>query len=362
MPEFIPGLELSRRFYHEVVRERIETELPGVPYAAGLLGAGSDVLGFDTERSTDHDWGPRLTVLLPDDVVEVLAPGLHERLRQSLPHTFLGYSVDFGAPNNESTRWMSGSTEGPVEHKIAISSSERFFDAVLGVRQVTNWSAIDWLVSSEQALLEMTSGAVFHDEIGTISEARRALAYYPDQLWRYLLAAQWTRISQQEAFVGRTGEVGDELGSAVIAADLVRDLMRITFLIERRYAPYAKWLGSAFERLSLAAELAPLLRAVCAATNWRERESALAASYRLLAEQQNRLGIAEPISTETMLYYDRPFQVIRAERFAKAIRAGISDPEILALPPNVGSVDQWVDSTDVLSASGRRQRLRRLYA
>jgi hypothetical protein len=362
MPEFLPGLELSRRVYHEVVRERIETELPGVPYAAGLLGAGSDVLGFDTERSTDHDWGPRLTVLLPDEAVDALAPGLHERLRHSLPHTFLGFSVDFGVPNDEGTRWMTDSTEGPVEHKIAITSAERFLDATLGVRQVANWSVIDWLVSSEQALLEVTAGAVFRDEIGAISEARRTLAYYPDQLWRYLLAAQWTRISQQEAFVGRTGEVGDELGSAVIAADLVRDLMRLAFLIERRYAPYAKWLGSAFSGLALAAELAPLLRAACAATNWRERQTALAASYRVLAEQQNRLGIAEPVSSETTLYYDRPFQVIRGERFAEAIRAGISDREILALPPNVGSVDQWVDSTDVLSASGRRQRLRGLYA
>ncbi len=97
MPEFIPGLDLSRRFYEQVVRALIEDELGDIPYAAGLLGAGSDVLGFDTERSTDHDWGPRLTVLLPDELVDTLAPQLHERLCQSLPHSFLGYSVDFGA-------------------------------------------------------------------------------------------------------------------------------------------------------------------------------------------------------------------------------------------------------------------------
>jgi hypothetical protein len=56
---FIPGLELGRMLYTEAAQEIIEGVVPADAYAAGLLGAGSDVLGFDTERSTDHDWGPR---------------------------------------------------------------------------------------------------------------------------------------------------------------------------------------------------------------------------------------------------------------------------------------------------------------
>lgn len=37
-------------------------------YAAGLIRVGSDVLGFDTERSMDHDWDIRLRIILrPDD-------------------------------------------------------------------------------------------------------------------------------------------------------------------------------------------------------------------------------------------------------------------------------------------------------
>ena len=52
MPEFLPGLELSRAFYEEVVRGIVGN----VPHSAALLGYGSDVLGFDTERSTDHGW------------------------------------------------------------------------------------------------------------------------------------------------------------------------------------------------------------------------------------------------------------------------------------------------------------------
>jgi len=55
-PPFIPGLELSARFYREAVRPLLDARFPGLRHAAARLGRGSDVLGFDTEMSMDHDW------------------------------------------------------------------------------------------------------------------------------------------------------------------------------------------------------------------------------------------------------------------------------------------------------------------
>lgn len=57
-PSFIPGLELSRRFYLEAVRPLLDEIVPGVTHSAARLGSGSEVLGFDTARSADHEWGP----------------------------------------------------------------------------------------------------------------------------------------------------------------------------------------------------------------------------------------------------------------------------------------------------------------
>lgn len=56
---FIPGIELSRRFYAEAVRPILDAHYPGLPHAAAHVG--SDVLGYDTEMSTDHFWGRRYT-------------------------------------------------------------------------------------------------------------------------------------------------------------------------------------------------------------------------------------------------------------------------------------------------------------
>lgn len=57
------------------------------------------------------------------------------------------------------------------------------------------------------------------------------------------------RLSQEEPFVGRCGEVGDDLGSAVVAARQVRDLIKLCLLMNRAYPLYGKWLGTVFAAL-----------------------------------------------------------------------------------------------------------------
>jgi hypothetical protein len=67
--KFVPGVELGRALYQEVVAPR----LGGLRHSAARLGPGSDVLGYDTARSTDHDWGARLAVLVEAGGPEPLA-------------------------------------------------------------------------------------------------------------------------------------------------------------------------------------------------------------------------------------------------------------------------------------------------
>ena len=63
-PPFIPGLELAEGFFTELVRPMLAEYLQGLNYTAAVLEGGSDVLGFDTEMSADHDWGPRVMLFL----------------------------------------------------------------------------------------------------------------------------------------------------------------------------------------------------------------------------------------------------------------------------------------------------------
>ena len=56
MLKYVRGIELSRSFYHDVVRPILDSEFPRLEHAAALVGYGSEVLGFDSELSADHGW------------------------------------------------------------------------------------------------------------------------------------------------------------------------------------------------------------------------------------------------------------------------------------------------------------------
>jgi hypothetical protein len=352
LPEFIPGRELSGRFYRECVRPLLAAAFPRLDYAAALLGPGSDVLGFDSAMSTDHDWGPRFWLLLKAEDLG-LRDQIDQLLRQSLPSSFAGYPVSISEPN------------GPhlPDHRIVINTLRNLVRDYLDYDLERDLSAADWLAISSQQLREMTTGAVHHDGSGELSALRERLRWYPHDLHLYLLASGWHRIAQEEHLMPRAGFMGDELGSSLMGARLVRDAMNLCFLYEQHYAPYPKWFGTAFKQLGCAAEFAALFPPVLRAQTWQARQSALCAIYSKLAVLHNRSGLTEALDPEPRPFHDRPFLVIDADRFARALTAQIRDPEVLAIVHKglIGSIDQFSDSTDLRTHVRWRKPVRAFY-
>jgi hypothetical protein len=340
--EFVPGLQLARGFYDEVVAPLVRD----VAHSAALLGYGSDVVGFDTERSTDHGWGPRLQLFVEERDVQAV----DEKLERELPDDYRGWPTRFG--------WDAH----PVIKRVEVTPLGKWLEGRLGFDPRAGLETRDWLAIPQQALLETTAGDVFHDGLGELAPVRDRLRWYPDDVWLWLLGCQWRRLSQEEHFVGRTAEVGDDLGSRILAARLVRDLVRLCFLIERRYAPYAKWLGSAFAQLDAHAIVGPALGAALDARDYSDREAALTQAVEEVARRHNALGLHEPLDPHVRLFYGRPFLVLDSNRFADACFAHVADAWLRSLPP-IGAIDQFVDSTDILSASysPRARRVRALH-
>jgi hypothetical protein len=314
---FISGLELSRLFYQEAVRPILEAGFSGLPHGAALLGRGSEVLGFDDEMSRDHNWQPRVLLFLREEEHARHADTIHETLQQRLPPRFRGYPTDYGilTPRSFFLEFLDFDLDGEIE-------------------------PADWLTFPEQRLRMITAGAIYHDEIG-LQAVRDRFAYYPHDVWLYLLSLGWWRIHPEQNLMGRAGFVGDEIGSALIGSQLVHDLVALCFLMEKQYVPYSKWFGTAFARLACAAELAPLLWKALRAETWPERQTALMPAYEQVAAMHNALQITEPVPTQVHQMWNRPFKVLWGD-FPGALCAQIKDPAVKRIAerwPSAG-VDQ----------------------
>jgi len=341
-PAYIPGLQLAREFCAAVVRPLLEEHFPQVPYAAALLGPGSEVVGFDSQRSVDHDWGPRVLVFLTDSEAGQ-AEAVTAMLARRLPESFRGYPVAFPVTREPG---------GTARHRVEVTGLGAWLAGRLGFDPRHEVTLLDWLATPAQRLAEFTAGDVFHDGPGELTRARARLAWYPHDVWLYVLACQWQRVGQEEAFPGRCAEVGDDLGSVIVTARLARDLMRLCLLMHGRYPPYSKWLGTAFAQLpGTAGELGASLAAAISAADWRTREQHLCQAYETVAALHNELEFTPPLDTQVRRFYERPYQVLDAARFTVALREAITDPRIRHLPLT-GAIDQFTDSTDAIGRLG----------
>ena len=309
----------------------------GVPAVATCCWAHGQRVGgpwLDDGISTDHTWSARVIVFVPGEVLVEQGESVQGRLTARIPDLFQG-----------------------VPTEVEVTTLQQYFLDQLGLDLSVVLGPYDSVSLPEQRLCAMTAGAVFHDDLD-LEKARQRLAYYPRDVWLYLMLAGWWRVHPEMNLVGRAGYAGDELGSTLIASEIVSGLMHLSFLIERRYAPYVKWFGTAFSELQIADRLsAPLDRALHART-WRQREKALGSGYEIVAGAFNDLEIAPRLTLEPVRMWERPFTVMWAD-FPGALSASISDPQVRDLVERwpTGGIDQV---RDVLWAPRSRTKVRNL--
>lgn len=265
-------------------------------------------------------WGPRVLLFTEDGQVPELR----------LPESFQGWPVQFG--------WDAVASR----HHVTAHRWSDWLVELLGVDPTEPLSTADWLMMPWQRILEVTAGVVWHDGLGILEPVRELLAWFPDDVFRHVVACQWHRLAQEEAVGGRTREIGDQEGSDLVAARLRRDLIRLALLLHRRYPPYSKWLGTAFAELGIELPQG-------------------AAAFEVVAELHNTSGLTAPLDTSLRDYDSRPYPVLFCDRFADATRETLRDPRLRGLPL-VGAFDQVCDAVDVLNDNGMLLAMRGLYS
>ena len=100
----------------------------------------------------------------------------------------------------------------------------------------------------------------------------------------------------------------------------------------------------------------------CGKATWKEREENLSRAFRIIARRHNALKITRPIPEDVQQYGGRTYLVFEAPDLVRDIVSSFTDEEVKAIKHSLGSVNQFVDSTDQLSRNPLLQTLKAVYA
>ena len=348
MDQFIKGMALCRDFFNDCAKTVIEYRFPDLKYSAGLIGYGSDVLGYDDAVSTDHMWGPRFYLFLScEDIAE--KEHIFSELSENLPYTYKGYSVNFTEPDPDDcgVQHPKFIKEGTVNPLIFIQTFDEYLNEQLGIHDLNQIKPYEWLAFSEHRLLSLVSGQFFVDGLH-LAERISKIRYYPKDVKLYLIASNWEIISSEQAFVKRCGDCGDEIGSRIICSRICERLMRLCFLYQDTYAPYSKWFGTAFSKLDVDNRIKQAIDGALSANRLPEREKRLVEAQAFVADLHNASGLTKFVDYQIENYFGRDIKVIFADKFAEATMQQLKGTAFENVPligtlSQIGGVSSIVD-------------------
>ena len=245
---FLSGLELSRRYYETYGKPMLEDKFYEYVHrmAVGLVGEGSDCMGFDDEASRDHDWGPGFCIWIPEELEGAIGDELREAY-EALPEEFMGYR-------------RVKTSQGAA--RLGVMTIEGFYKKYAGYNAKDG--SFDWRGTEDSYLLAATDGEVFSDPSGRFSEIRRKLqAGYPEEIHFLKLAEDCAKISQTGQYnYFRMLERGDRMTADVMLTECLRHVMRLWHHYCNAFPPHDKWLKKSTERLPGGAEVVALLEQI----------------------------------------------------------------------------------------------------
>lgn len=233
------GLELAEAYYRSCWVPLVEGRFGSVAgrIAAGLAGPGSECFGFDDEISRDHDWGPAFCLWLTDEDDALSGPALQEAYA-SLPAVFRGFGPRQASPGEE---W-----------RVGVMRTSAFFLRFTGLARPPATTQ-EWLRIPEHALAACTNGKVFSDPLGEFTRWREALlAHYPEDVRLRKIASLCITIAQSGQYnFARSMKRGESFAAGYSVVRFCADAIALVFLLNRRYAPFYKWLHRAVRDLPL---------------------------------------------------------------------------------------------------------------
>lgn len=232
------GLALSKLYYEQVGRPALEECFPELlpQMAMGLAGEGSECFGFDDKFSRDHDWGPGFCIWLDRPDYETFG-GKIQKVYDSLPAAW----ADFPSRN------VTPEGRGRVGVLCIQDWYKRYTGFSEGPRTLSEWRRVP-----EAFLATSVNGEVFTDPLGRFTSIRcHLLDCCPEDIRLKKLAARAAVMAQAGQYnYPRCAKRGEHTAAWLALADFAKAAMSMGYLLNRRYAPFYKWMHRGLRELS----------------------------------------------------------------------------------------------------------------
>ena len=237
------GLEIAEKFYNEYGISMLESEFPDKisEIAVGLVGEGSECLGYDDEISKDHDFDPGFCIWISQKDYDEFGFKL-ERAYAKLPKEYMGLKRNPLSP-------AGGNRRGVI-------ITDDFYTKLLGAPNAPD-SIKRWLFTPSSSLLSASCGKVFKDDKGEFSAVREILKKgYPEDIRLKKIAAHTALMAQAGQYNYQRLVVRGETGAAQLAVfEFVKHCISLVYLLNNRYEPFYKWAYRGMRDLSVLSDL-----------------------------------------------------------------------------------------------------------
>lgn len=248
-------LYLCKQYYLEVARDKIQQTFPYYfsRMAIGLVGYGSECLGFDDCLSTDHDFGPGFCIWLTDEDYDAIGNDL-QQLYDQLPKTYHGY-----------TRITSKHGDG----RVGVFKIKDFYYQFVGEIPYT---PLQWIHIPVHGLMLATNGLIFEDSLQEFTKIRQhLLQYYPEDVRIKKIVTQIAKMAQSGQYnYARLMQRQEYVASEIAITEFMEACMACIYLLNRCYYPFYKWMHHGLVSLPLLSAIADDLTNLALLPNQRD--------------------------------------------------------------------------------------------
>lgn len=274
----ISGMELARIYYEQFGKRMIEEKFPNYvdKIAVGLVGEGSDCFGFDDDVSIDHDFGLGFCMWVTKETYEEIGASLQAEYDE-LPEEHLGFT-------KKKTVVTPG---GQKFQRVGVFVIEDFFLNLLGMKHMPKLKE-EWMYLEPHMLATATNGCVFKDEEEIFTKTRNELlAFYPEEVRIQKIAYEVAAMAQSGQYnLPRMWKRGDQVTVCLTLSEYIKHCMSVVFLLEKKYAPYYKWMFRSMCQLPLGEKIAGRLEELSAFTGFVNDQDLFTKRKELFIEQK----------------------------------------------------------------------------